>query len=265
MKLNYSTYIDIVREAGSKVKELCNKEGLKVEDKGGNDPLSEADLASNQILQKLQNEISGSHFFTEEASDDLARMDKEYVWIVDPIDGTREFIKGIPEFAVSVALHCRGRLLFSAVMNPFDSLAYQTEGSFYSEYYGEDEPEIFSNQICVSRSEWNSGIFEGVDIGYELKVVGSIAFKLSLVAQGRYQGVLSLRPKNEWDIAGGVGLVDASGQTASDVAGRKYHFNRDKRLEGVVGGPKMFVRRLLAEHNLYRLFKDHQKERGDNG
>jgi myo-inositol-1(or 4)-monophosphatase len=252
MKHNYETYIDIVAEAGRAVLDFAQSCDFSVRDKGGQDPVTEADLVSNGILTKLQNELAGSSFLSEEAPL-MGSLINEFVWIVDPVDGTREFVQGIPEYAVSVALVKGQKILFSAVYNPHESLEYQIEGERGSRCVSEST-RACSDALCVSRSEWKRGLFEDIQ-GENFEPVGSVAFKLSLVAQGYYRGLISLCPKNEWDVAGGVGLVEAAGKTACDILGRKFQWTRNELVGGVLAGDDLWVREVLANTNLKSRFQ----------
>ncbi|PCJ18086.1 MAG: 3'(2'),5'-bisphosphate nucleotidase CysQ [Candidatus Cloacimonadota bacterium] len=256
MKLPVDKFLEVIARAGTEIMKLSMKEDLKVTDKGGNDPLSEADLLANDILSELKDLVPGSWFFSEENEDDLIRLEKEYVWIVDPIDGTREFVKQIPEYAISVSLVRREKSLFSAVYNPNDSLEYQfngTRGTLNKVEYDR----VYKPTVCVSRSEWNKDFFKNLESELDLEVIGSIAYKLSLVAQKRHLGVISLCPKNEWDIAGGVALIEAAGMVACDLYGRKFHFNRSDLAFGIIAGEEDWVKEVLTKIDLSKHFAKH--------
>src|SRR5262252_2345944 len=90
---------------------------VKVDYKPGADPVTEADRAANDVLRRvlIQN---GEGWLSEESVDDKQRLGKERVWVVDPLDGTREFVAGIPEWCVSVALVEHGRAVAGGICNP---------------------------------------------------------------------------------------------------------------------------------------------------
>ena len=255
MSLSIENFLKIIRRAGEAVLEIEKDGDLQVTDKGDNDPLTIADLKANEILSELQKEVPGSFFFSEESLEEPGRQTADFVWIVDPIDGTREFVKSIPEYALSIALVRRGRILFSCVYNPHHSLAYMVSGQGLKVELVDNPVELGGLGFCVSRSEHERGLFEPLGNQLEFHKVGSIAFKLSLVAQGVYPGCISLRPKNEWDIAGGVGLIEASRKSVCDIYGRKFQWNQGMTLEGVVAGSDETVRNLFAEKPLAHYFK----------
>ena len=253
MELGFNRFIEIVEEAGQCILEMSRRGDYSIGDKGKAGPVTEADLAANRILMKLKNELDGSWYISEESDLDPAKLDSQYVWIIDPIDGTKEFVEGVPEYAVSVALVRSQKIIFSAVYNPHDALDYQIEGELGFKAVSDKGRDNLKG-ICVSRSEWKRNLFEDFE-DFEFHPVGSIAYKLALVARGSFEGVISLRPKNEWDIAGGVGLIQASHKTACDVLGRKFQWNRMCKLEGVLAGDDSFVRNTLATYDLHKAFR----------
>src|SRR5438270_6367663 len=93
---------------------------IEAEYKSGHDPVTEADRALDAALrQNLLRE--GEGWLSEESADDLSRLQRERVWVVDPLDGTREFVQGIPEFCVSIAMVERGQPVAAGICNPATS------------------------------------------------------------------------------------------------------------------------------------------------
>ena len=90
---------------------------IETEYKVGHDPVTEADRAVDDVLRKNLLR-AGEGWLSEETVDDLTRLDKKYVWVVDPLDGTREFVQGIPEFCVSIALVENGVPIAGGICNP---------------------------------------------------------------------------------------------------------------------------------------------------
>src|ERR1700738_4373318 len=90
---------------------------IEDEYKVGHDPVTEADRAVDDILRKTLLR-PGEGWLSEETVDDFTRLDKQRVWVVDPLDGTREFVQGIPEFCVSIAMVERGRPVAGGICNP---------------------------------------------------------------------------------------------------------------------------------------------------
>ncbi len=205
--------------------------GLQTTYKTGDDPLTQADVTANQVLQEtLLGAFPGDGWLSEETRDDPGRLTQSRVWVVDPIDGTRELVQGIPEYALSVALVVDGEPCLGGVLNP-------AKGELFLGVVGEgvtvngqpvradhplgEPPVVLASRSEVQRGEWQR--FEGQ---IERRVVGSIAYKLALVAAGRADATFSLSPKHEWDVAGGVALVVAAGGVVTTVAGQALRFNQ---------------------------------------
>ncbi|MCS6781593.1 MAG: 3'(2'),5'-bisphosphate nucleotidase CysQ [Gloeomargarita sp. SKYBB_i_bin120] len=228
-----------LRAAGAAVRQVVT-EGLQTTYKSGDDPLTRADITANQVLQsELLGVFPEDGWLSEETRDQPERLHKQRVWVVDPIDGTRELVEGIPEYALSVALAIGGKPVLGGVYNPArDELFLGVLGQGVT-YNGQpvrashplsDPPLVLASRSEVRRGEWAP--FQSV---MQVQVVGSIAYKLALVAAGRADATFSLGPKHEWDVAGGVALVLAAGGVATDAQGQALQFNQmPPLLSGIV-------------------------------
>ena len=115
---DHALLMQVVHEAGDIARKFFN-EGAKSWDKNPGDPVTEADLAINDHLQqRLCSSRPNYGWLSEETADDLSRLDRHRVWIIDPIDGTRAFIAGRAEFTICAGLVEDGRPLLGAVFNP---------------------------------------------------------------------------------------------------------------------------------------------------
>ncbi len=183
--------------------------------KSGDDPVTAADLAVNAVLLDLLPQ-PGEGWLFEETADCSDRLDRARVWVVDPIDGTREFVQGIPEWSISIGLIEHGEPVAGGICNP--ATGERITGSIETgvEYAG-DRPVVNATSlrdavVLASRSEILRGEWERfVDEPFTVVPVGSVAYKLALVAAGRADATWTLVPKHEWDIAAGAALVVASG------------------------------------------------------
>ena len=207
--------------------------------KSGDDPVTAADLAVNAVLLDLLPQ-SGEGWLFEETADSRDRLDKERVWIVDPIDGTREFVQGIPEWSVSIGLIERGRPVAGGVCNP--ASGERIIGSIETgvEYAGH-RPTIAATAlsdavILASRSEIQRGEWERYSgESFTIVPMGSVAYKLALVAAGRADATWTLVPKHEWDVAAGAALVAAAGGWTALPDGSKPTWNNaNPLLEGLI-------------------------------
>ncbi|MDR9451345.1 MAG: 3'(2'),5'-bisphosphate nucleotidase CysQ [Acidimicrobiia bacterium] len=208
--------------------------------KTGGDPLTGADLAVNDVLRSILPQ-PGEGWLSEETADDPARLDCRRVWVVDPIDGTREFIQGIPEWCISVGLVEDGQAVAGGILNPTtDQLIVGGEGHGVT-LNGRpvamgSTPDLRGALVLASRSEvkrgeWDAFFKEPISI----RNVGSVAYKLGLVAAGVADATWTLVPKHEWDVAAGAALVRAGGGVIMNPDGTPAVFNQpDPKLTGFV-------------------------------
>lgn len=201
--------------------------------KDSGDPVTEADHAIDARLRHLLPE-DGDGWLSEETADDISRLGCHRVWVVDPIDGTKEFVKGIPEWCVSIGLVVDGRPVAGGISSPSAGLRVIGEvgggvtvtGSHHSPRSG----------VLASRTEVGRGLWDQVN-GIEVIPMGSVAYKLARVAAGLNEMTWTLVPKNEWDVAAGAALVLASGGVVLDTALQVPEFNRSHTLmDGFFGG-----------------------------
>lgn len=198
--------------------------------KEGDDPLTAADLAVNEVLFELLPR-PGEGWLFEETADTTDRLHCERVWVVDPIDGTREFVAGIPEWAVSVALIERGRSVAGGVCNP--ATGERVIGSIETgvRYTGDRSPTaatcLGDAVVLASRSEIRRGEWERfANSPFTIVPTGSVAYKTALVAAGRADATWTLVPKHEWDVAAGAALVAAGGGWVALPDGGRATWNR---------------------------------------
>jgi myo-inositol-1(or 4)-monophosphatase len=228
-------------EAGREVLRLAAA-GFETFTKSDHSPVTSADLAVNQILHaRLSTTFPEDGWLSEETADNEERLGRKRVWIVDPIDGTRSFVRGLPEFCLSVALVENGVPTVAAIFNP-------ATGEFFSAIRGRglrverlsdsDQPSFTSPErpvALVNPWELRVGRLEGLQAHFHCRPIGSIAYALALVAAGQADAVITLTGGNEWDIAAGVLLVEESGGRATTAAGHPVTFNRaDPRLPGTL-------------------------------
>ncbi|MCP4968119.1 MAG: 3'(2'),5'-bisphosphate nucleotidase CysQ [bacterium] len=183
--------------------------------KEGGDPVTEADIAVDDALRSVLL-ADGEGWLSEETTDDLGRLKNSRVWIVDPIDGTREFIEGIPEWCVSIGLAVDGQPVAGGIVNPATEERIIGDLTTPPFYEGPAEPATATSletaTILASRSEIRRGEWERfTDMGLDVVPMGSVAYKLALVAAGRADATWTLVPKREWDVAAGVALLASAG------------------------------------------------------
>lgn len=225
----------------------------EVKSKGVDNPLTEADEASDKILKELLfNETPDYGWLSEETADTQDRLSKERVWIVDPLDGTKEFIQGVPQFTVSIGLVERGVAKIGVIYNPVTKELFS--GLVGSGACLNDKPMQTSDKadtkgatILASRSEMKRGEFSLFEEEFSIEAVGSIAYKLALVAAGKADTSFSLGPKHEWDVCAGVALVHAAGGKATARDGSALVFNQEVTLTNGITAANAHIHQAVVD------------------
>src|SRR5579864_5318682 len=239
-------------EAGGKLYQSRSMDSVRVEHKSGGDPVTDAEREVNQLLFKaLVSE--GEGWFSEESADSADRLRCSRIWLVDPLDGTKEYVARIPEWCISIALLEEGELVAGGVLNPLtDELFYGSPetGVVYQDRSGRgfnrnsaasELPLVLASRSECKRGEWER--FRSSPI--RLHPMGSVAYKLALVAAGKADSTWTLVPKHEWDIAAGVALLLAARGTVVRKDGVPPSFNqKNPLLPGLVGLSQSGTRRL---------------------
>lgn len=242
--MNLTKELEVVekasRMAGQAILGIA-KDGFETAHKANQDPVTTADLEANHILtEMLRGAFPDYGWLSEETRDNPDRLSKNRVWVVDPIDGTKEYVMGLPEYAVSVALVENGQPVLGCVYNPAAEemfLAVKNEGAQMNEKaIHADHPLAEKPVTLASRSEIKRGEWQVFEPYMQVHIMGSIAYKLAVVASGRADSTFSLGPKNEWDIAAGVLLVQEAGGISTGQDGKPFLFNQPNTLvNGIVG------------------------------
>ena len=203
-------------------------------------PVTTVDLEVNRILHEMQRrEFPQDGWLSEESPDDPARLTHARVWIVDPIDGTKALVNRMPEFCISVALVERGAPIVAAILNPStDELFTAVRGGglcLNGTRVTLSLPHDFNPIIMVSVREFRNDRWSVLAEIARCRPMYSIANALALVAAGRVQAAFTIEPEHEWDVAAGVLLIEESGGTISDGAGKPFVFNQPlPKFRGVI-------------------------------
>lgn len=217
------------------------------------DPLTEADRAIDVLLRETLPR-AGEGWLSEETVDDPARLECRRVWVVDPVDGTREFVQGIPEWCISIGLVVDGEAVAGGILNPAtDELALGAVGhgvtlngepSGLERSSGLEDALVLASRSEVGRGEWD----RFSEAPFRVQPCGSVAYKLARVAVGLADATWTLVPKNEWDVAAGAALIRASGGEVLHADGTAPAFNRpDPLLPDFLAGQEPVLRRFLRE------------------
>ena len=177
--------------------------------KSGGDPVTLADTEVDALLKRILPQ-DGDGWLSEETQDDGARLSARRVWVVDPLDGTKEFVMGLPEWSVSIGLVVDGHPVAGGIVNPATGetiiggvglgLTLNGRGARISPRTELAGAVVLASRSEVERGQWKP--FENSPI--EVRAVGSVAYKLALVAAGLADATWTLVPKHEWDVAAGV-------------------------------------------------------------
>jgi myo-inositol-1(or 4)-monophosphatase len=225
---------------------------IKADSKAGGDPVTEADRAVNAELHRLLLH-SGEGWLSEESADDLARLANDRLWIVDPLDGTREFVAGIPEWCVSIAWVVKGKAVAGGILNPATRESFvgsQESGLLYNGKPAQpsSRDSLDGALVLASRSEFNRGEwqqFQGA--AFRIQPMGSVAYKLARVAAGLADATWTLTPKHEWDVAAGVALVEAAGGFTRSIEDSTLTFNNKfPRLPGLLASGQDLAPQLIS-------------------
>jgi myo-inositol-1(or 4)-monophosphatase len=239
-----------VRAAGAEVERL-RREGVRYGSKSDEELVSEADIRAAEMLhQALTGAFPGDGWLSEEHVDTRERLDCDRVWVVDPVDGTREYLLGVPEFAISVGLVVEGRPVLGAVYNPANNELHAA----VCDGIPERGPSRLIRPFVVlaGRAEQRWGEVPPLPREARVHGVGSLAYRLALVAAGTGDAVLTQTPRSEWDIAAGAALCLAAGLRVTNAYGEPLRFNQPD--------PKVPTL-LVAEPGLHQRLRYHLRER----
>jgi myo-inositol-1(or 4)-monophosphatase len=219
------------REAGALTRAYFGRV-VKTWSKGQAGPVTEVDLKVDALLkEKLAAARPEYGWLSEETADSAARLEKERVWIVDPIDGTEAFIKGVPQYTVSIGLAEKGRVTAGAVYNPMtDEMFLGAEGvpaTLNARLVRASERSVLEGAKLIGKPRtFNDKRWPVPWPKLQLDFRHSLAYRLALVAAGVFDGTLLLGYKSEWDIAGGAAIVQAAGGSITDTSGKPLVFNK---------------------------------------
>ncbi len=224
----------------------------KVSEKSADNPVTAADVEANDTLKEaILAAFPDDGWLSEETADSDERLERRRVWIVDPLDGTKEFIGGIPEFVVCVALVEDGHPRVAVEYNPVNDELFTARkggGAFLNgkPVHVSTQVDLRHARVLASRSEEARGEWDAYQSLMKVELTGSVAYKFALVASGRHDATFTLTPKNEWDVCAGALLVAEAGGMVTDPDGRAIRFNnRDTLLPGLVASNGVLHRAIL--------------------
>lgn len=247
MQRELEVAIEAARAGGAIVRKYFRGD-YEVHEKAPDNPLTVADTEANTAIHETcLGAFPDDGWLSEETKDSAERLSKSRVWIVDPLDGTKEFTQHIPEFCVCVALVVDGVVQVGVSYNPVEELLFAARRGAGTTLNGEPvsctgKSTVADAHVLGSRSEEKRGEWEDYKPLMNFEPTGSVAYKFALIAAGRADATFSLTPKNEWDICAGTMLVEAAGGVVTDRYGKPLTFNNEKTLlPGLIAaGPQLY-------------------------
>ena len=256
MKTEFHILCQAVKQAGQEVLRMT-EEGFETHEKNDGSPVTSADLAVNHILQDiLLKQFPQDGWMSEETPDDPSRLSRQRVWIIDPIDGTKYFMRNIPQYSISVSLVQEGVPVLGVVYNPATNELFSAITGEGLQINGNPikvtKPAPARLRILVNPSRIPQGQFKPFAKTVDLQPMGSIAYTLALIAAGRADGTINFDLLHEWDVAAGWLLVQEGGGTATDSGHHPITYNKETpEVQGILAarlGVRNAFKNVFAAH-----------------
>jgi len=219
----------------------------------GTGPVTEADLAVNDMLrERLMAARPTYGWLSEESGDNRDRLSRQRVFIIDPIDGTRSFIAGEKTWSHSVAVAENGHIIAGVVFLPLRDKLYAASwrgGAFLNDtpIHASGRKELDGATLLSARANLNASNWHGGVLPVTRHFRTSLAYRMALVAEGRFDGMLSLRDTWEWDVAAGTLIVSEAGARVTDRHGAIPVFNNPQpMLPGILAAASAIHENLMA-------------------
>ena len=227
--------LELLRDAAAEAGRLARAiraQGLKITYKAEGSPVTDADLAVDSLLkQRLLAARPDYGWLSEETADDPARLEKRRLFVVDPIDGTRAFMKNKPWWTVALAVVEDGRPIAAVTHAPTLDETYAAELGQGATRNGKpikasdaddlEDAAILADAALLERPIWAEP-WPQMRLGSR----NSIAYRMALVAGGAFDAALNLSPKWDWDVCSGALIATEAGAKVTDHRGRPFAFNR---------------------------------------
>jgi len=240
--ISISAHLNIMIKAAEKaskfiIRDFGEVEKLQVAKKGPHDFVTKTDKYVEKILIEELSKIKKNYSFITEETGIIRNQDKDNIWIIDPIDGTTNFLHGIPHFAISIALKSKNEILSGLIFDPIK------DEMFFAE---KDKGAFLNNQrLRVSKKNLLEDCLfstnrEGVKFSdLNMRYTGCAALDLAYVASGRLDGYFHNKI-NLWDVAAGAIMITEAGGIVNDL--NKYDINKvDIRASSAAINDKMLA------------------------
>lgn len=226
-----SLLIEAAKAAGDIAKGFF-RQGPRAWEKPGAGPVTEADLAVNDMLaERLRGARPGYGWLSEETPDTPERLDAARAFVIDPLDGTRAFIEGDHNWAHSLAVVDNGETVAAVVYLPMADKLYAAAKGLGATLNGARITtamidELEDATVLATRPNFEPWFWTRAEVPRVKRAFrSSLAYRMSLVGEGRFDAMLTLRPTWEWDVAAGALIVAEAGGRVTDRAGARLRFN----------------------------------------
>jgi 3'(2'), 5'-bisphosphate nucleotidase len=258
MKIELETAKELAVRAGAILLEHY-ADAPSVEWKGKNDPVTAADRAASRfVVDELRRRFPLDGILCEEEKDDLQRLSRPRVWVIDPMDGTKEFISRNGEFSVMIGLAVDGEARLGAVYQPTEKKlyyaspgggAYLTHGEATRRLLVSGETDLSKAVMALSRSHLsptNETIRKNLGIDHTIQT-GSIGLKVGLLCEGKAHVYVQGKGTSLWDTCGPEAILREAGGTMTDKLGGRFAYNIEevKNAQGVIATNAVFHDRVL--------------------
>lgn len=230
----YQKELEIAKEASllaaKEILKIYNSNDFKVEYKSDKTPVTIADKLADKIIRKHLSDNSSFYILSEETKDNLTRLKEEYLWIVDPIDGTKEFINKNDEFAINIALIKEKEVVLGLIYMPvYNELYYaiKGKGAYLNNKKIRVSDKVNDIRVLRTRSTLNPKLYKIYE-DKRVKVVEKVgsSYKACLVARGDYEAHYSSGYTKEWDFAPMHIIVEEAGGIFMKLNGEKMLYNK---------------------------------------
>tara|TARA_R110002049_G_scaffold44333_5_gene130029 strand:+ start:81423 stop:82202 length:780 start_codon:yes stop_codon:yes gene_type:complete len=248
-----SLLIEAARQAGRVASRFAGPTAKRWDKPDDAGPVTEADLAVNeQLLATLRPARPNYGWLSEESEDTDARLAHDRVFIIDPIDGTRSFVAGETTWAHSLAIATAGEVTAAVVYLPLRDRLFAAAKGQGATLNGKPikttgigdlaQATVLAARPALVAERWHGGAAPAFRRSYR----PSLAYRMALVAQGRFDAMVTLRRTWEWDIAAGTLIVAEAGGASTTTSGAPLRFNNaDPRVDGIVSGGTAVQRALI--------------------
>jgi myo-inositol-1(or 4)-monophosphatase len=253
--MNLTQDFDLLRETAQEAAALAlsyRSRPIVPERKADGSPVTEADKAIDSLLaERLKTARPDYGWLSEESLENVHRLSARRVWILDPIDGTRDFVQGGDGWTIALCLAEDGVPVLSVVVNPVRGEVFEAragEGAFLNgrRIFPSGQRELAGARVAVSPWPIAKGTWRPPWPGAAAIGVNSSIYRLALVASGRADVSFALNPKWEWDIAAGALLVSEAGGAITGKTGEPLTFNSaEAKVPGIVAAVPGLHRMIL--------------------